>query len=223
MQLRAAGEKTEITVTGVAGAVQTDSPQVATTLSERKMEETPLLNRRMTSLPLLNSAIRPAINQGDVFVNQTLFTTNGTGRRQTWFEVDGSNAVDAWGRQTVFTALPLDSLQEMTVATNAFSAEYGETAGSVINIVTRSGSNQYHGSLLALFRPEDTSATLSGFTADTATSGNQLLSDKLAQGAATFSGPIGSAGTTQFFVSGEYISEDRASPISSPIAPECEQ
>lgn len=69
-------------------------------------------------------------NQRDVFINQDLFT-NGSGRRQTWFEVDGSNALDAWGRQTIFTNIPLDAVDEMTVLTNAFSAEYGFTAGQL--------------------------------------------------------------------------------------------
>jgi hypothetical protein len=54
------------------------------------MQETPLLNRRITYLPLLNAANRPALNQGDVFMNQDLFTTNGSGRRQTWFEPHSS-------------------------------------------------------------------------------------------------------------------------------------
>jgi hypothetical protein len=63
------------------------------TLNATEMQETPLLNRRITYLPLLNSANRPAINQGDEFMNQDLFTTNGSGRRQTWFEIDGGNGL----------------------------------------------------------------------------------------------------------------------------------
>src|ERR1700740_1088714 len=92
---------------------------------------TTLATQRITYLPLLNAANRPAINMGDVFMNEDLFTTNGAGRRQAWFEVDGSNGVDAWGRQTIFTNIPLDGVEEMTILTNAFSAEYGFTAGSV--------------------------------------------------------------------------------------------
>ena len=103
------------------------------------MQETPLLNRRITYLPLLNAANRPAINQGDEFMNQNLFTTNGSGRRQTWFEIDGGNGIDTWGRQTIFTNIPLDAVQEMTVLENAFSAEYGFGMGGVVNIVTKSG------------------------------------------------------------------------------------
>ena len=82
-----------------------------------------MLDRRITYLPLLNSANRPAINQGDIFTNQNLFTTNGAGRRQTWFEVDGGTDTDSWGRQTIFTSIPLPAVQEMTVLVNSFSAE----------------------------------------------------------------------------------------------------
>ena len=139
LQLNVAAEKEEIVVTGAVGDVRTDEPQLGDHLSATQAEETPLLNRRITYLPLLDAANRPAINQGDVFMNEDLFTTNGTGRRQTWWEVDGSNAVDMWGRQTIFTNIPLDGVEEMTILTNPFSAEYGFSAGSVVNIVTKSG------------------------------------------------------------------------------------
>src|SRR5258708_2141098 len=115
LQLNVAGGQTQVTVTGVAGEVRTDSPQLGDRLDARQIEETPLLSRKITALPLLNAANRPAINQGDVFINQNLFTTNGAGRRQTWFEVDGSTGNDGWGRQTIFSTIPLTAVQEMTV------------------------------------------------------------------------------------------------------------
>src|SRR5580698_2925202 len=219
LQLNVAAGREQIVVTGTAGGVRTDEPQLGDHLSATQAEETPLLNRRITYLPLLDAANRPAINQGDVFMNEDLFTTNGTGRRQTWFEVDGNNAVDAWGRQTIFTNVPLDAVEEMTILTNAFSAEYGFTAGSVVNIVTKSGGQNFHGDVLGLSRPADTSASLSGFTPGTASSGNDVASDSLWQTAGSLSGPIGSNGRTQFFASGEYSSENRGSPITSPLEP----
>jgi hypothetical protein len=219
LQLNVAAGKEQIVVTGTVGGVRTDEPQLGDHLSATQAEETPLLNRRITYLPLLDAANRPAINQGDVFMNEDLFTTNGTGRRQTWFEVDGNNGVDAWGRQTIFTNVPLDAVEEMTILTNAFSAEYGFTAGSVVNMVTKSGGQNFHGDVLGLSRPADTSASLSGFTPGTASSGNDVASDSLWQTAASLSGPIGSNGRTQFFASGEYSSENRGSPITSPLEP----
>jgi hypothetical protein len=219
LELAVSGGQTKVTVTGEAGGVRADEPQLGVTLSAGQIETTPLINRRITYLPLLSSANRPAINQGDVFMNQDLFTTNGTGRRQAWFEVDGANADDAWGRQTIFTNFGVDAVQEMDVLTNAFSAQYGFTAGSVINIVTHSGGNEFHGTVLALGRPAGTEASLAGFTSTTATSGNQITGDTLGQGAAGISGPIGSRGRTQFFAQGEYSWQSRTSPVISPIAP----
>ncbi|HEV2615762.1 MAG TPA: TonB-dependent receptor [Candidatus Acidoferrales bacterium] len=217
--LNVAGAQSQVTVTGAVGEVRTDEPQLGDHLSSTQAQETPLLNRRITYLPLLDAANRPAINQGDVFMNENLFTTNGTGRRQTWFEVDGANAIDAWGRQTIFSNIPLDSVQEMTILTNAFSAEYGLTAGSVVNIVTKSGGSKFHGHLLGLWRPSAPEAALSGFNSTTATSGNDITNDTLRQTSLGLTGPLGSSGRTHFSVDGEYSWQNRASPVISPVAP----
>ncbi|HZQ50663.1 MAG TPA: TonB-dependent receptor [Bryobacteraceae bacterium] len=217
LELRVAGQVTEATVTGIVGEVRADEPQLGNWLGSTEVQSTPLLNRRITYLPLLNAANRPAINEGDVFMNQNLFTTNGSGRRQTWFEVDGSTGNDTWGRQTIFTNIPLAAIEDMTVLENAFSAEYGGSTGSVVNIVTRSGGSRYHVEVLELWRPSGTEAKLAGFNTNTAASGNDLINDVLYQTALSVSGPLGHR--TQFFLAGEYSSENRASPVTSPIAP----
>jgi hypothetical protein len=218
-QLDVAQGKALVSVTGVAGEIRTDQPQLGDRLDSGQMEETPLFNRRMTYLPLLNAANRQAINQGDVFMNQDLFTTNGAGRRQTWFEVDGVTGNDSWGRQTIFTNVPLAGLDEMTILENAFSAEYGGSTGSAVNIVTKSGGDQFHGDALGLFRPSGTEAALSGFNSNTAASGNDLTNDTLIQPAVSLSGPIGDDHKTYFSLSGEASKEDKASPVISPVAP----
>jgi hypothetical protein len=210
---------TSVTIRGTANNVRIDEPQLGDRLSATEIEEAPLLNRRITFLPLLNAANRPAINQGDIFMNQDLFTTNGAGRRQTWFEVDGGNANDSWGRQTIFTNIPQDAVAEMTVLTNAFSAEYGGGTGSVVNIVTRSGGDKLHGSVLELYRPSGPEAKLSGFNSNTATSGNEITNDTLDQTAASLSGRLLKNDPTYFFLAGEFSQQNRASPVTSPLAP----
>ena len=216
---RVAADKSELTVSGAAGDLRPDEPQLGLQLRSGQAGKIPLLNRRITYLPLLNSANRPALNQGDVFINQNLFTSNGTGRRQTWFEIDGSTGSDIWGRQTIFTNIPLAAVEEMDILTNAFSAEYGNSGGSAVNIITKSGSNQFHGDLLALARPAETSAALSGYTASSAANGNSITGDQLYQGAFSLSGPVGRSGNTQFFSAAEFSAQNRTSPITSPIAP----
>lgn len=219
LQLNVSATETKVTVTGVVGEIRADEAQLGERLGARQMEETPLPDRKITYLPLLNAANRPAINQGDVFMNENLFTTNGAGRRQTWFEVDGSTGNDSWGRQTIFSNIPLAALQEMNVLTNAFSAEYGGSTGSVVNMITKSGANHFHGELLDIVRPSDTEAALAGFTSTNATSGNELTNDTLEQVGLSLSGPLGIGGHTQFFVAGEYSLENRASPVILPVAP----
>ncbi len=214
----AAGQ-TQITVTGVAGEVRTDAPQLGDRIAGRQLEETPMLNRRITYLPLLDSANRPAINQGDVFMNQFMFTTNGAGRRQAWFEIDGNTGNDSWGRQTIFTNIPLAAVQEVTILENSFSSEYGGSTGSAVDIVTRSGGNRVRAVMVESWRPGSTEAALSGFTSGNAASGNDVSSDTLGQTSLSVGGPVGSDGRTHFFTAGEFSREDRASPIISPIQP----
>src|ERR1039457_7247375 len=219
LQLNVAGGQSQVTVTGAVGEVRTDQPQLGQLLDTHQMDATPLLGNRITYLPMLNAANRPAINQGDVFMNENLFTTNGAGRREAWFEVDGSTGNDSWGRQTIFSNLPRTALEEMSVLTNAFSAEYGGSTGSVINIVTKSGGNQLHGELMELWRPSATEAALSGFTSTNAASGNDLTNGSLGQSDISLGGPLNSSHTTHFFLAGEFSRESKTSPVISPVAP----
>ena len=115
LQLNVSGVETEVVVTGTAGEVRADMPQLGDRLGPEQVQQTPLLNNRITFLPLLNAANRPAINQGDVFMNQNLFTTNGSGRRQTSWVVDGATGNDSWGRQTIFSNVPRVAVEEITV------------------------------------------------------------------------------------------------------------
>jgi hypothetical protein len=124
-----------------------------------------------------------------------------------------------WGRQTIFTNIPLMAVDEMAVLTSSFSAEYGASTGSVVNIVTRSGGERLHGQLLELWRPASTGASLAGFTTGNATSGNEITSDVVGQTAASISGPLGPNSKTHFFSAAEYNREAKASPITSPLAP----
>lgn len=219
LQLHVPSVHTDVVVTGAAGEVRTDEPQLGDRLTAGQAQAMPLPNRRITFLPLVNAANHPAINQGDVFMNQDLFTANGTGRRQTWFEVDGANGNDLWGRQTIFTNVPLSAIGEMTLLENAFAADYGFGEGAVVNIVTRTGGSRLHGDVLGLWRPSGPEAELSGFTTTNATSGNDITRDTLDQGAATVSGPVTKLGQTYLMASGEYSYQDRASPVISPLAP----
>jgi hypothetical protein len=228
VKLIVGSEKAEVTVYGTAAGVRAD-PQIGRSLSTTTIDETPILGRKISSVPLLNSAFRSAKGTGDLFVNATYFVTGAGSRRTTTFTIDGINNDEGWGRQTMMSTLPLGAVQEMTTLSNAFSAEFGWTAGPAVSIVTKAGTNQLRGDLLFLGRPgawqAKTFAT-DGFcppsvascvTPATLTAINPAdVPDVLSQ----YSGSIGAAivkDRTFFFATGDYTRQDRTTFLSSSL------
>ena len=208
--LTVSGEKTQVNVYGTTGTVPTESNQVSTRLSQEKIEDTPVFERKITSLPLLNSSVRPSQTTGDLFLNETLFVINGTGRRQTTYELDNTTANDMWGRQTMFAGLPFSAVQEFTVYTNASSAEWGWNAGTAVNVVTRSGSNDWHGDFVGMGSPAFSNASIPLAA--------KPVQETLAQGSGMLSGPI-VKDKTYFMVSAQYTNQNRPAVITSPVDP----
>jgi hypothetical protein len=208
--LDVSGDKSEIDVFGTTDSLPTESNQVDVRLDLQKIEDTPLLSNKVSSLPLLNSSVRPSQTTGDLFMNETLYVINGTGRRQTTYQLDDTDADDSWGRQTMFAAVPYPVVQEFTVYTNASSAEWGRNAGTAVNVVTKSGTNAWHGDFIGMGRPAGTQANtpLTTHPAD----------NVMAQGSGTVSGPV-IKDKTFFLASTQYSSQDRAAVITSPVTP----
>ena len=154
VKLVASGGKSAVTVYGTAEGVRAD-PQIGLPLGSKQIDETPILGRKVTTLPLLNSAFRQGKGTGDLFVNATYFITGAGSRRTTTFTLDGANNDEGWGRQTAIATVPLGAVQEFAILTNAFSAEFGWTAGPALNIVTKSGTNLFHGEGIFMVRPGD--------------------------------------------------------------------
>ena len=152
IKLTVSGGQNEVTVFGTTEGVR-DNPQIGLPLKSDQINETPILGRKVTTLPLLNAAFRQGKGTGDLFVNATYFITGVGSRRATTFTLDGANNDEAWGRQVAITTLPLGSVQEVTVLTSAFSSEFGWTSGAAVNIVTKSGTNNFHGEGIVLVRP----------------------------------------------------------------------
>jgi outer membrane receptor protein involved in Fe transport len=199
-----------VMVYGTTEHVRNDSPELGTRLDDVALRTIPIIGRKLTSLPLLNSAVRPARGTGDLFLNNTLFVINGGGRRQTTISLDGTSADDAWGRQTIFTNVPVSAVQDFTVLTNAFSAEYGRTTGSAINVVTKAGTNDFLGDVTVVDRPGGPEAS--------APVTNLSTKDVLEQGSAALSGPI-VKDRIHFFGAVEYNRQKRDSVITSALAP----
>jgi hypothetical protein len=228
VKLVATGGTSVVTVVGTTAGVHAD-PQLALHLDSDRIDETPILGRKVTTLPLLNSAFRQAKGTGDLFVNATYFVTGAGGRRETTVTLDGANNDEAWGRQTMITTVPIGAIQETAVLSNAFSSEYGWTAGPAINIVTKSGTNALHGEALYLGRPgswEAESFSTDHFCApsiSTCEAPSNLtaisavdIPDVLHQFSGAIGGPV-VRDRTFFFASGDYTHQDRTTPLSAAL------
>lgn len=220
----------EVEVFGTTEGVRTD-PQISKRLDSPTIDETPILGRKTTTLPLLNSAFRQAKGTGDLFVNQTYFVTGVGGRRQTTVLVDGGNDDEGWGRQTATATIPLGAIQEITILSNSFSSEFGWTSGPALNIVTKSGTNRFHGEGLFLGRPGKWQAK--GFstknycppsvstcvTPSTLSRINAVdIPDTLGQFSGSIGGPI-IKDRTFFFASSDYTRQNRTTFLSPTLIP----
>ena len=228
VRLQLGSERTAVTVYGTAQGVRADA-QIGGRLDAARIDETPILGRKVSTVPLLNAAFRQAKGTGDLFVNVTYFVTGAGSRRTTTFTIDGVNNDEGWGRQTMLSTLPLGAVQEMMTLSNAFSAEFGWTAGPAISIVTKSGTNRLRGEMLYLGRPGGWQATTfptTGFcppsvascqTPATLAAINPAdVPDALNQ----YSGSVGAPivkDRTFFFASGDYTRQDRTTFLSSAL------
>jgi outer membrane receptor protein involved in Fe transport len=208
--LDVSGEKAEVNVYGTPDSLPTESNQVSMRLDLRKIEDTPILSNKVSSLPLLNSSVRPAQTTGDLFMNETLYVINGNGRRQTTYQLDNTDADDSWGRQTMFAAVPFPVVEEFTVYTNATSAEWGRNAGTAVNLVTKSGTNEWHGDFVGMGRPAGTQANTPLTT--------HYAVNTMAQGSGTVSGPL-VKDKTFLLASVQYSNQNRDAVITSPVMP----
>jgi hypothetical protein len=226
VKLPVAGGKSEVTVYGTTEGVRGD-PQLGLRLDAERIDETPILGRKSTTLPLLNSAFRQGKGTGDLFVNATYFITGVGSRRATSFTIDGANNDEGWGRQTAIATVPMGAIKEIQVLSNAFASEFGWTSGPALNIVTKSGTNSFHGEALILSRPggdfQAKTFSTDGFcpestpgcvTPATLASISPVdIPDKLSQVSGTIGGPI-VKDRTFFFVTADYTRQDRTTFLS---------
>src|SRR5256714_5173524 len=228
VKLVATGGTSEVTVYGTTEGVRTN-PQIGLPLQSERINETPILGRKTSALPLLNSAFRSGKGTGDLFVNQVYFITGVGSRRTTTFTLDGASNDEGWGRQTAIATIPLGAIQEMSVLTNAFSSEFGWTSGPALNIVTKSGTNDFHGEGLVLVRPGSWQAktfSTKGFCPPSVPSCvmpstlqaiNPVdIPDALQQVSGTIGGPIKKA-KTFFFATADYTRQNRTTFLSTAL------
>jgi hypothetical protein len=221
-------EQAGVTVYGTTEGVRADA-QIGQRFDSDLIDELPILGRKITSVPLFNSAFRQGKGTGDLFVNATYFITGAGSRRTTTFTLDGANNDEAWGRQTMIATLPLGAIEEMTVLSNAFSSEFGWTAGPAVNIVTKSGTNTMHGEAVVLqrlggsqarrfptsgFCPPDVDSCVTPSTLDAINPVD--IPDELSQYSLSLGGPL-VRDRTFFFAAADYTEQDRTTFLSSSL------
>ncbi len=232
-KLTASGGTSAVIVYGTTQGVRSD-PELGTRLESSQIEQTPLLGRKISALPLLNAAFRNAKGTGDLFMNSVYVVAGAGGRRESDYFVDGATANEPWGRQTMFSTIPVGAVQEMNIQSRAFSAEFGWTASAAINIVTKSGTNTTQGEALFLGRPGGMQSTT--FSADPQCPGSiptcvvptangvavhlvpPDIPDSLAQGSFALGGAF-VPDRTHYFLAGDGTWQHRTAAIASPLVP----
>jgi hypothetical protein len=154
LQIGASQEVVE--VTSEAPQVDTTSTQLGAVINNRSVNELPLNTRDTYQFLQLQPGVQAQLGNG----NGSLFygsqdtgsvSVNGGRTRANNFSVNGGDANDQFVNLPTIQPSP-DSVEEFRVITNTFDAEYGRNSGSVVNVITKSGTNAFHGDLFEYFR-----------------------------------------------------------------------
>src|SRR5581483_5399205 len=148
------GETQEVVeVTSEAPLVDTTSTQLGTVVNERAIVQLPLNERdtyQFLSLqPGVSSQVGSDLYYGSSNVGSV--SVNGGRGRANNFSVNGGDANDMFVNLPTVQPSP-DSVEEFRILTNTFDAEYGRNSGAVVNVVTKSGTNQFHGNVYEFLR-----------------------------------------------------------------------
>ena len=142
-----------VDVTSEAPLVETTSTQMGAVVNQRAVSQLPLNARDTYQLLQLQPGVQSQTGS-DLFYgsnNAGVVSVNGGRGRSNNFSVNGGDANDQFANLPAVQPTP-DSIEEFRVLTNTFDAEYGRNSGAVVNVVTKSGTNQFHGNVYEFFR-----------------------------------------------------------------------
>ena len=152
LKLGTVGETVE--VTGAAALLESESSALSAVVTNQKIVDLPMVNRNITALMSLIPGVRPTANLGNISrsaLNSMNASIGGGAPSANNPLVDGVAADEMFfGQLTI--SLSVDATEEFRIITHNASAEYGHTGGGVVNVVSKAGTNEYHGALFEFFR-----------------------------------------------------------------------
>ncbi len=159
LQVSSAGQ--EIVVTSNADLVEKQKTVQASTIQEKEIHNLPINGRNFLDFTLLT----PGVSDDSSFVSDKAVQTptsglsfGGQDQRSNYVTIDGVDNMDAISN-SVRATLSQEAIQEFQISRNTFSAEFGRARAGVVNIVSKSGSNDFHGNAFWFFRDDSLDAT----------------------------------------------------------------
>jgi len=151
--LQIGGTSEIVEVTGAPPVVDTTSTQLGAIVNERSSTQLPLNQRDVYQLLQLQPGVQSQIGNNLFYGSDKagVVTVNGGRGRANNYSVNGGDGNDLFANLPAVQPSP-DSIEEFRVITNSFDAEYGRNSGAVVNVVTKSGTNDFHGSAFEFFR-----------------------------------------------------------------------
>jgi outer membrane receptor protein involved in Fe transport len=153
IQMAVSGVAETVNVSGGTPVVETTRTQVSSTITETSVQNLPVNGRNFIDFALLTPGVTRDVRTGDISFAGQRGTLNS-------LVVDGADNNNTFFGQTIGRTGSLrapyqfsqDAVKEFQVNSNSFAAEYGRAGGAVINVVTKSGTNELHGSVFEFYR-----------------------------------------------------------------------
>jgi len=147
------GVSETVEVTATAPLVDQTKTDVSTNITPEQITELPLIGRDIADLAYLAPGVKAADSYDPTKNRYSILSVNGDGGRNVNVTVNGIDNKDNTVGGPVMQ-LPAEAVQEFQVSTQRFSAVNGRSAGAAINVITKSGSNNFHGSAFGFFRDQ---------------------------------------------------------------------
>jgi hypothetical protein len=215
VHLEVGGIQEEVTVAAESPIVDVTSKEVGGNITSRELVDLPSVNRNFIGFIGLLPGVIPSIST-ESFGSDSI-SVNGQDARNNNYLLDGANNNDDVIGQRAGTQArtPIESIQEFQVLTSQFDAEFGRSAGAVINAVTKQGENAFHGS--AVYTLQDASFTEKDYFVKK--NNTRKPDTRFQQLSLALGGPI-VKNKAHFFALAERVLNDRASTINIPARPE---